>query len=58
MALQAMTSDVYLFLREVYNYDLKVNLGTGIKIGKNWGEGREIQYDLTPEGKLTLTEKE
>jgi DNA polymerase I-like protein with 3'-5' exonuclease and polymerase domains len=58
MALQAMTSDVYLFLREVYKYDLKVNLGTGIKIGKNWGEGMEIQYDLTPEGKLTITEKE
>lgn len=57
LALQVMTFDVYSFLREVYKYDLKVNLGTGIKIAHNWGEGKEIQYDVTPEGNVMITEK-
>lgn len=57
IALQSMTFDVYSFLREVYNYDLKVNLGSGVKISKNWGEGKEIKYNVTPEGSVTTTAK-
>lgn len=57
IALQAMTLDVYWYLRAVYNYELKVNLGTGVKIAHNWGEGKETQYDVTPDGNVTITEK-
>jgi hypothetical protein len=55
---QALTSDVYTFLREVYSYDFHVPLGVGIKVSKNWGEAeKEIIYDVWPDGTEKRKEK-
>jgi DNA polymerase I-like protein with 3'-5' exonuclease and polymerase domains len=58
IALHSMTFIVYDFLRRVYDYELKVNLGTGIKIAHNWADTKsETSYDVTPEGKVATKEK-
>ncbi len=41
-SLHAFTTLVYHYLKEVYNVEFNVPLGIGVKIGKYWGEGKEI----------------
>ena len=36
---------VYNYLKRVYGLDFDVPLGTGIKIGPHWGEGKEEKYE-------------
>ena len=51
IAKQAMTHDVYSFLRDVYKYEFKVPLGFGMKSGRNWGVStEEHKYDVWPDG--------
>lgn len=48
---QSFTYDVYKFLREVYEYDFKLPLGVGIKIGDHWGVAPyEENWDVMPDG--------
>jgi DNA polymerase I-like protein with 3'-5' exonuclease and polymerase domains len=56
---QALTTDVFNFLRDVYNYDFKVPLGVGVKLGRNWGQGKqEHVWSVWPDGKETYQMKE
>lgn len=50
VAMQALTTDVYEHLRRVYNYEIVVPLGLGMKAAKHWGEGEELKYDVFPDG--------
>lgn len=51
IAKQAMTLDVYKFLKEVYRYEFHVPLGFGAKTGKNWGQAEEeLKWDVWPDG--------
>jgi len=50
MAKRAFTTDVYGYLRSVYHYDFTVPLGVGIKIGSNLGEGKELAFNIFPDG--------
>lgn len=55
IAKQAMTLDVYKFLKEVYMYDFKVPLGLGMKTGTHWGESKEeFKWDVWPDGNERL----
>lgn len=55
---QALTHDVYKFLREVYNYEFHVPLGVGMKSGKYWGSGKvEKVWDVWPDGRERYQEK-
>lgn len=55
----SLTTDVYTFLTEVYNYNFKVPLGVGIKVGKHWGTSKvEKVYSVWPDGTETLNIKE
>lgn len=51
LAKQCYTTDIYGYLRKVYNMDFDVPLGVGIKIGDHWGTGEEEQYDIYPDGR-------
>lgn len=57
----AMTTDVYGFLKSVYNYDTgSCPLGVGFKIGTHWGvSDKEIIYDVWQDGneRMTIDEK-
>lgn len=56
---QALTTDVYNFLRDVYKYEFTVPLGVGIKIAKNWGDTKvEEVWDVYPNGKEVFKKKE
>lgn len=51
IAKQAMTHDVYAFLRDVYRYNFRVPLGFGAKTGRNWGVSKvEHKWDVWPQG--------
>lgn len=55
---QALTHDVFRFLRDVYGYEFSVPLGVGIKIARNWAQSKtEYSWDVTPEGIETYKEK-
>lgn len=56
-AKEAMTSDVYFFLEEVYGYDTGTcPLGVGFKCGKNWGKAdEEIIFDVWKDGNERMT---
>lgn len=47
LGVQCLTHDVYQYLHEVYNYDFKVPLGVGFKIGKHWGELPEGEEEIS-----------
>lgn len=56
---QCLTTDVYNFLREVYNYHFRVPLGVGVKVAKNWGASKEEHvWSVWPDGKETYELKE
>lgn len=50
IAKQVLTTDVYHFLSVVYNYEFRVPLGLGAKIGEFWGEGSERKWDIGRDG--------
>lgn len=53
-----MTTDVYKFLRDVYDYDFTVPLGVGLKVAKCWGDTKvEEIYDVWPDGRETYKVK-
>lgn len=55
----SLTTDVYNFLREVYNYEFQVPLGVGVKVAKNWGKAPvEEVWSVWPDGKETYERKE
>lgn len=55
---QSLTTDVYKFLADVYNYQFKVPLGVGVKVGKNWGQSKEEHvWSVWPSGKETYEVK-
>jgi DNA polymerase I-like protein with 3'-5' exonuclease and polymerase domains len=49
----AMTSDVYSFFKEVYNYEFTTcPLGVGMKCGSHWGKAdKEEIWDVWPSGR-------
>lgn len=51
LAKQAFTTDVYRYLEKVYKIQMKVALGVGIKAGEHWGEGKEQQFNIYPDGR-------
>lgn len=53
-----LTTDVYAFLRDVYNYKFGVPLGVGIKTGAYWGDGIEKIWDVWDDGHEKYTEKD
>ena len=55
---QALTHDVYWFLREVYKYEFEVPLGVGVKSSKHWGAAKEEKvWSVWPDGREELTIK-
>ncbi len=52
IAVKCFTTDVYTYLKEVYNIEFNVPLGTGFKAGKHWTEGDEIEEAVPPPYKL------
>lgn len=56
---QCLTTDVYDYLRVIYDYKFSVPLGVGVKLSRNWGmTKREVVYTVTPDGVETKTVKE
>lgn len=56
---QALTTDVYRFLREVYDYEFVVPLGVGVKTARNWAQTKqEHAWNVWPDGRETYTLKE
>lgn len=54
----SLTTDVYKFLDEVYNYKFQIPLGVGIKVGSHWGiSPTEVIYNVNRDGTFTRTEK-
>jgi DNA polymerase I-like protein with 3'-5' exonuclease and polymerase domains len=58
VAKQALTYDVYHFLREVYQYEFCAPLGVGSKVGSYWGAGIEKVWDVWPDGRERYQEKD
>lgn len=59
LAKVCMTTDVYAFLRSVYDYDFQVPLGIGVKVAKNWGATKKEEiWAVFPDGRETYTVKE
>lgn len=54
----SLTTDVYNFLREIYDYEFTLPLGVGTKIGKYWGDGVEQVWEVWPDGRDRYTEKD
>lgn len=53
-----LTTDVYNFLREVYDYEFTVPLGVGVKVSKNWGQADvEKIWSVWPSGEERYAEK-
>ena len=46
---ECMTDDVYRYVAEVYDYQIKVPLGCETKIGEQWSRGIEYKYEAPPE---------
>lgn len=52
IVVQSMTHDVFSWLNEVYNYQLKAPLGVGLKIGKSWDmSDKEEVWDVWNDGR-------
>ncbi len=48
---QCLTTDVYDYLRDIYDYHFTVPLGVGIKLSRNWGATKkETVYTVYPDG--------
>ena len=56
---QALTHDVYNYLRDVYDYQFTVPLGVGVKVSRNWGKTKEEHiWSVDPDGTETYKVKE
>lgn len=56
---QCLTTDVYDYLRDIYDYHFHVPLGVGIKLSRNWGlTKKETVYTVYPDGTEIKTVKE
>ena len=54
----SLTSDVYKYLNDVYNYSFRVPLGVGVKTARNWGASKtEKLWSVFPDGKEQYKEK-
>lgn len=51
-AILAFGSDVYEYLRNIYQYKFRVPLGCGMTVGTHWSEGAEESYNIWPTGKV------
>lgn len=51
LAKECLTTDVYTHLSRVYKYNMKTPLGLGAKAAKHWGEGKELKWDIFPDGR-------
>lgn len=51
LAKRCFTIDVYRYLRRVYGMAFKVPLGCGTKVGEYWGKGKEVTWDVWPNGR-------
>lgn len=55
----SLTTDVYRFLEEVYDYKFRVPLGVGVKVARNWAQTKtEFSWNVWPDGKETYQIKE
>jgi DNA polymerase I-like protein with 3'-5' exonuclease and polymerase domains len=55
----ALTTDVYRFLEEIYDYKFTVPLGVGFKVSRNWGYTKtEHSWNVWPDGRETYSIKE
>lgn len=55
----ALTTDVYSFLKEVYEYQFTVPLGVGVKVAKHWGASKtEEVWAVSPDGEETYQKKD
>lgn len=45
LAKQCMIYDAEAMLKRLYNIDLFVPLGCGVKVGERWGSGKETKYE-------------
>ena len=51
---QSLTTDVFSYLQEVYNYSFTVPLGVGIKVAEHWGKADiEEKWNVFPDGSET-----
>ena len=58
-AKEALTSDVFRYLKELYDYEFVVPLGIGVKTARNWGVGKSEEiWNVYPDGKETYKLKE
>lgn len=54
-----LTTYVFQFLREFYDYEFVTALGAGVKTSRNWGDTKqETIYNVFPDGKITVKIKE
>lgn len=52
----SLTTDVYKFLKEVYNYEFRIPLGAGVKVSKHWGDSdTEEVWEVWPDGRERYT---
>ena len=59
LAKEALTSDVFRFLRELYDYEFVVPLGMGVKVSRNWGVSKQEEiWNVWPDGRETYKLKE
>ncbi len=52
IVLDAMTTYVYFYLKQVYNIEFFIPLGVGSKVGDHWSEGEEVKYESVSPYKL------
>jgi DNA polymerase-1 len=58
LSLVALTTDVFRFLEETYDYKFKVPLGVGTKIGRQFGKSDvEHSWNVWPDGKVEYKQK-
>lgn len=50
----AFGEGVIILLKRLYGYEFKTPLGVGIKVSKNWGEGKEEKYEYDPIGEYSF----
>jgi len=48
VGIECFTTDVYKYLKKVYNVDFNVPLGVGTKLGEYWSEGTEDKLQVEP----------
>lgn len=48
----AFTRDVFVLMRKLYKFELKVPLAAEIKTGSHWGSGDEAKVTCTPDGAM------